>query len=108
MDIAPITIGERCQIGPRVQLLTPIHPIDPAARRSGWEWAEPIVVEDDVWLGGGVIVTPGVTIGAESVVGAGSVVTTSIPSGVVAVGVPARVIREIGENDKTPIPKVDG
>ncbi|NYF17827.1 maltose O-acetyltransferase [Microbacterium sp. AK009] len=96
LDVAPITIGEDCQIGPNVQLLTPTHPTDPQPRRDKLEAAEPIVLEDNVWLGGGVIVCPGVTIGKDSVVGAGSVVTKDIPAGVVAVGNPARVIRSIG------------
>lgn len=96
LDVATITIGEDCQIGPNVQLLTPTHPIDPRLRRDKLEAAEPITIEDNVWLGGGVIVCPGVSIGKNSVIGAGSVVTKSIPAGVVAVGNPARVIRTIG------------
>ena len=99
LDVAAITIGEDCQIGPNVQLLTPIHPIDPQPRRDKLEGAKPIVLEDNVWLGGGVIVCPGVTIGENSVIGAGSVVTKDIPANVVAVGNPARVIREIGPDD---------
>lgn len=95
LDVAPITIGEDCQIGPNVQLLTPTHPIDPEARRARLEAAEPITIGDNVWLGGGVIVCPGVTIGENSVIGAGAVVTRDIPANVVAVGNPARVIREI-------------
>jgi maltose O-acetyltransferase len=97
LDVAPITIGEDCQLGPNVQLLTPTHPVDPGPRRDKLEAAEPIVIGDNVWLGGGVIVCPGVTIGDNSVVGAGSVVTRDIPANVVAVGNPARVIRTIGE-----------
>ncbi|WP_084105455.1 sugar O-acetyltransferase [Demequina sp. NBRC 110056] len=95
LDVAAITIGEDCQIGPNVQLLTPTHPIDPEPRRAKVEAARPIVIEDNVWLGGGVIVCPGVTIGKDSVVGAGSVVTKDIPPRVVAAGNPARVLREI-------------
>jgi maltose O-acetyltransferase len=95
LDVATITIGEDCQIGPNVQLLTPTHPIDPQPRRDKLEAAQPITIGDNVWLGGGVIVCPGVTIGNDSVIGAGSVVTRDIPAGVVAVGNPARVIREI-------------
>ena len=99
LDVAAITIGKDCQIGPNVQLLPPIHPIDPQPRRDKLEGAKPIVLEDNVWLGGGVIVCPGVTIGENSVIGAGSVVTKDIPANVVAVGNPARVIREIGPDD---------
>ena len=64
LDVAPITIGAACQIATRVQLLTATHPIDPEPRRIGWEYGEPITLADNVWLGGGVIVCPGVTIGA--------------------------------------------
>jgi Acetyltransferase (isoleucine patch superfamily) len=95
LDVAPITIGADCQIGPNVQLLTPWHPIDPEPRRAKLEAARPIVIGDNVWLGGGVVICPGVTIGENSVIGAGSVVTRDIPAGVVAVGSPARVLREI-------------
>lgn len=100
LDVAPIVIGEDCQLGPNVQLLTPTHPIAPQPRRDKLEAAKPITLGDNVWLGGGVIVCPGVTIGDNSVVGAGSVVTRDIPANVVAVGNPARVIREIGDDDR--------
>lgn len=96
LDVAPISIGEDCQIGPNVQLLTPTHPIDPQSRRDKVESAKPIVLGDNVWLGGGVIVCPGVTIGDNSVIGAGSVVTRDVPPDVVAVGNPARVLRSVG------------
>ncbi len=95
LDVATITIGDDVQIGPNVQLLTPTHPIDPQLRRAKWEAAEPIAVGDNVWLGGGVIVLPGVTIGANTVVGAGAVVATDLPPDVVAVGNPARIVRQI-------------
>ncbi|MCC2318476.1 sugar O-acetyltransferase [Cellulomonas chengniuliangii] len=94
LDVAPISIGADCQIGPHVQLLTPTHPVDPQPRRDKLEAAKPITIGDNVWLGGGVIVCPGVTIGENSVIGAGSVVTKDVPANVVAVGNPARVIRE--------------
>ncbi|TKR24734.1 sugar O-acetyltransferase [Cellulomonas hominis] len=94
LDVATIHIGDDCQIGPNVQLLTPIHPVEPQPRKDKLEGAKPIVIGDNVWLGGGVIVCPGVTIGENSVIGAGSVVTRDIPANVVAVGNPARVIRE--------------
>ncbi|MFG2330197.1 sugar O-acetyltransferase [Streptomyces sp. NPDC048604] len=95
LDIAPITIGMDVQIGPNVQLLTPTHELDAARRREGWEKGIPITIGDNVWLGGGVIVCPGVTIGANTVVGAGSVVVKDLPEGVLAVGNPARVVREL-------------
>jgi maltose O-acetyltransferase len=104
LDVAPIAIGEACQLATRIQLLTATHPIDPEPRRRGWESAEPITIGDNVWLGGGAIVCPGVTIGDDTVVGAGAVVTRDLPAGVVAAGVPARVIREIGEGDRVEVP----
>lgn len=95
LDVATISIGDDVQIGPNVQLLTATHPLEPGARRDKWEAAEPITIGDNVWLGGGVIVCPGVTIGADTVVGAGSVVAGDLPPRVLAVGSPARVIREL-------------
>jgi maltose O-acetyltransferase len=96
LDVARIEIGDDVQIGPNVQLLTPTHPLEPEPRRAKWEAAEPITIGDNVWLGGGVVVGPGVEIGADTVVGAGSVVTRSLPPGVLALGVPARVVRSLG------------
>jgi maltose O-acetyltransferase len=95
LDVAPIALGADCQIGSNVQLLTPVHPLEAGPRRDRLEAARPITVGDNVWLGGGVIVCPGVTIGDDSVIGAGSVVTRDIPAGSLAVGSPARVIREL-------------
>jgi maltose O-acetyltransferase len=95
LDVARITIGDDVQIGPNVQLLTPTHPVEAAPRREKWESAKPIVIGDNVWLGGGVIVCPGVTIGENTVVGAGAVVVRDLPPNVVAVGNPARVVRKI-------------
>ncbi|MGH3370481.1 MAG: sugar O-acetyltransferase [Nocardioidaceae bacterium] len=95
LDVAAVTIGEDVQIGPQVQLLTATHPLEAGPRRDKWEAAEPIAIGDNVWLGGGVIVCPGVTIGENSIVGAGSVVVRDLPADVVAVGSPARVVREV-------------
>lgn len=95
LDVATVTIGDDVQIGPYVQLLTATHPLEPGPRRDKWESAEPIVVSDNVWLGGGVIVCPGVTIGENTAVAAGSVVTRDLPAGVLAAGTPARVVREL-------------
>ncbi len=95
LDCARIRIGDAVQMGPNVQLLTPTHPTDPAERRSGIEAAGPITIGDNVWLGGGAIVLADVTIGSDTVVGAGAVVTRDLPAGVVAVGNPARVVREL-------------
>jgi len=105
LDVAPIAIGAACQIATRVQLLTATHPIDPDARRAGWESGAPITLGDNVWLGGGVIVCPGVTIGSDTVVGAGAVVTRDLPAGVVALGAPARVHRRIGAGDRVDVPE---
>jgi maltose O-acetyltransferase len=106
LDVAPVTVGAACQVASRVQFITATHPIDPVPRRIGWESAEPITVGDNVWLGSGAILCPGVTIGDDTVVGAGAVVTRDLPAGVVAVGVPARPIREIGEADRIEIPQL--
>lgn len=95
LDVADITIGDDVQIGPNVQLLTPTHPLEPGQRRQGWESADPITIGANVWLGGAVVVCPGVTIGDDTVVGAGSVVTRDLPAGVLAVGSPARVVRPL-------------
>ena len=98
LDVVPIRIGAACQIATNVQLLAATHPLDPQTRRNGWEYGEPITIGDNVWLGGGVIVCPGVSIGDDTVVGAGAVVTRDVPAGVVAVGNPARVLRELGDD----------
>jgi maltose O-acetyltransferase len=95
LDCAEIRIGEDVQIGPNVQLLTATHPLDADRRRAKWESAAPITIGDNVWLGGGVIVCPGVTIGADTVVAAGSVVTKDLPARVLAVGSPVRAIRDL-------------
>ncbi len=95
LDCGPVDIGDDVQIGPNVQLLTPTHPLDPAERRAGWEAQKPVKISNGVWLGGGVIVCPGVTIGEDSVVGAGAVVTRDVPAGVLAAGNPCRVIRDL-------------
>lgn len=95
LDVGLITIGEDVQLGPNVQLLTPTHPLEPEARRAKLEAAKPITIGNNVWLGGGVIVLPGVSIGENTVVGAGAVVTKDLPTNVVAVGNPARIIRQL-------------
>lgn len=97
LDVAQIRIGQDVLMGPNVQLLTPTHPIDPEPRRAKWEAALPITIGDNVWIGGMAVICPGVTIGANSVIGAGAVVTKDIPADVVAVGNPARVIRSVHE-----------
>ena len=93
LDLGPIRLGQRCLIGPGVQLLTAVHPMDATERATGKEKGAGIEIGDDCWLGGGVIVCPGVKIGCRCVIGAGSVVTHDIPDDSVAAGNPARVIR---------------
>ncbi len=96
-DAARIIIGDHVQIGPNVQLLTPLHPLEAGRRRDRWETGRPITIGDNVWLAGGVIVSGGVTIGSDTVVGAGSVVTRDLPSRVLAAGSPANVVRALDE-----------
>jgi len=95
LDCNTIHIGDNVQLATRVQLLTAYHPIKAIERNAGPELASPIRIGDSCWLGGGVIVLPGVTIGENTVIGAGSVVTKDIPANVVAVGNPCRILREI-------------
>jgi maltose O-acetyltransferase len=95
LDVAPITIGDDVQIASNVQLLTPTHPVEPGPRRAKWEAAKPITIGDNVWLGGGAIVLAGVSIGENTVVGAGAVVPRDLPPNVVAVGNPARIVRQL-------------
>lgn len=99
LDVAPITLGDNVLFGPRVSLLTPGHPLDAEIRNAGYEYAKPITIGDNVWLGGDVTVVGGVTIGDNVVVGAGAVVTKDLPANVVAVGNPAKVLRPITEAD---------
>lgn len=95
LDCAQVTIGKNVQIGPSVQIYTAYHPLIAEERIKGPELASPITIEDNVWIGGGAIICPGVTIGANSTIGAGSVVTRNIPPNVFAAGNPCRIIREL-------------
>lgn len=95
LDAAKVTIGEDVQIGPGVQLVTALHPLESEPRRRGVETAAPVSIEDGAWLAAAVIVLPGVSIGADAVVGAGSVVTNDMPAGHLCFGNPCRVIREL-------------
>lgn len=100
LDCAKVTIGDNVLIGPNVGIYTAGHPLHFELRNEEWEFASPITIEDNVWIGGNVVLNPGVTVGRNSVVGSGSVVTKDIPANVVAAGNPCRVIREITDADK--------
>lgn len=95
LDEAEVNIGNHVFIGPNVSIYTACHPLDVETRNTGAEWAESVTIGDNVWIGGNVVILPGVEIGADSVIGAGSVVTRSMPSSVVAAGNPAKVIKQI-------------
>ena len=99
VDDYKITIGNNVLFAPNVSIAVTCHPIHPDRRREGGMYALPVVIEDDVWIGTGAIICPGVTIGKGSTIGAGSVVTRDVPPNVFAAGNPCRVIREINEND---------
>ena len=100
LDVARVTFGDNCFIGPNVQVLAAGHPMHAEPRRAGWEWGLPVTVDDDVWIGGGAIILPGVHIGRGAVIGAGSVVTRDVPECVLAAGNPCRVIRPIGDDER--------
>lgn len=101
LDGNRITIGNNVLLAPRVGLYTANHALDPQERAAGGCYARPITIEDNVWVGAGVHIMGGITIGRNSIIGAGSVVTKDIPANVIAGGVPCKVIREITEQDKT-------
>lgn len=101
LDVAEVTIGSRTLLGPNVQIYTATHPIEHKQRASGLEYAKPITIGSDVWVGGSAVICPGVTIGDRSVIGAGSVVTRDIPADVFAAGNPCKVIRAIHPDDSS-------
>jgi len=96
LDVCEVRIGAFTMFGPAVQIYTATHPLEAAARR-GQEFARPVKIGSDCWIGGAAVILPGVTIGSKTVIGAGSVVTRDVPSGVLAAGNPCRVLRELGE-----------
>jgi maltose O-acetyltransferase len=104
LDVCPVNIGDFTLFGPGVQILTPMHPLDPELRRKQ-EFGKPIQIGSDVWVGGGALILPGVRIGSRTVVGAGSVVTRDIPDEVFAAGNPCRVIRPISPEDLSQRPQ---
>lgn len=100
LDVAKVIIGDNVMFAPNVAIYTAGHPIHPESRNSGYEYGIEIVIGNNVWVGGNVVITPGVHIGDNVVIGAGSVVTKDIPSNVVAAGNPCRIIKNITEEDK--------
>lgn len=100
LDVGKVTIGDNVQIAPNVSIYTAGHPVHPDSRNSGYEYGIDISIGDNVWIGGSTCILPGVHIGNNVVIGAGSVVTKDIPDNVIAVGNPCRVIREITEDDR--------
>ena len=98
LDCARVRVGARSLVGSGVQLITAAHPIDATERRTGLEFAMPVTLGEDVWIGAGAIVCPGVSIGARSVIGAGSVVVRDLPADVVAAGNPCRVLRSLAQD----------
>ena len=95
LDEAPVTIGDDCFIGPNVSIYTACHSTDPVERNSRREWALPVTIGNNVWIGGSVTILPGIKIGDNVTIGAGSVVVNDIPDGCIAVGNPCRVVRKL-------------
>lgn len=100
LDVAKITIGKNCFMAPNVSIYTAGHPIHPDSRNSMYEYGIPVTIGDNVWIGGNVVICPGVTVGNNCVIGAGSVVTKDIPDWTIAAGNPCRVIRKITDEDR--------
>lgn len=100
LDVATVKIGDNCQMAPNVAIYTAGHPVHPVSRNSSYEYGIPVEIGDNVWLGGNTVILPGVRIGSNSIIGAGSVVTKDIPEWSIAAGNPCKVIRKITEADK--------
>ncbi|WP_346906132.1 sugar O-acetyltransferase [Faecalicatena orotica] len=100
IDVAPVTIGDNCQLAPNVAIYTAGHPLHPVSRNSMYEYGIEVTIGDNVWIGGNTVILPGIHIGSNTVIGAGSVVTKDIPDWSLAAGNPCRVIRKITEEDK--------
>lgn len=99
IDVAKVKIGDNCQMAPNVSIYTAGHPVHPAARNTLYEYGIEVTIGDNVWIGGNTVILPGVHIGSNTVIGAGSVVTKDIPDWVIAGGNPCKVIRKITEED---------
>lgn len=95
LDVAPVRIGHRALIGPAVQIYAATHPVEAQIRREGLELGRPVTIGDDVWIGGGAIILPGVHVGDRSIIAAGAVVSRDVPDDVVVAGNPARIIRKV-------------
>lgn len=100
LDVAKVRIGDNCQLAPNVAIYTAGHPVHPVSRNSGYEYGKEITIGDNVWIGGNAVICPGVHIGNNVVIGAGSVVTKDVPDWVIAAGNPCRVLRKITEQDR--------
>ncbi len=100
LDVGKVTFGDNAVIAPNVSIYTAGHPVHPVSRNSGYEYGIPITIGNNVWIGGNAVILPGVTVGDNVVIGAGSVVTKDIPDNVIAAGNPCRIIREITEEDR--------
>lgn len=100
LDICKVTIGDNVMFGPNVSIYTAGHPIDADVRNSGLEFGSPVTIGNNVWFGGNVVVNPGVTIGDNTIIGSGAVITKSIPDNVIAAGNPCRVLRKITDEDR--------
>lgn len=100
IDVAKVTIGDNCQMAPNVAIYTAGHPVHPVSRNSMYEYGIEVTIGDNVWIGGNTVILPGVHIGSNTVIGAGSVVTKDIPDWCIAAGNPCKVIRKITEEDK--------
>ncbi|MBT8319622.1 MAG: sugar O-acetyltransferase [Gramella sp.] len=100
LDCAKVTIGDNVMIAPNVGIYTAGHPLDAQNRNSGWEYAIPVTIGNNVWIGGNTVINPGISIGDNAVIGSGSIITKDIPANVLAAGNPCKVIREITEDDK--------
>lgn len=100
LDVAKVKIGDNCQMAPNVAIYTAGHPIHPATRNSQYEYGKPVTIGDNVWIGGNTVICPGVQVGNNVVIGAGSVVTKDLPDWCIAAGNPCRVIRKITDADK--------
>ncbi len=100
LDVAKVVIGDNCQMAPNVAIYTAGHPVHPLVRNTAYEYGIEVTIGDNVWIGGNTVICPGVHIGSNTVIGAGSVVTKDIPDWVIAAGNPCKVIRKITDEDK--------